>query len=214
VSQRWSEYAREPRDSYPTPAWVTAALVPHIPDIARRRLWEPACGSGQMLHELQKHCPDVRGTDIDSGVDFRHATNDSGADTIITNPPFGQAQPFIEHALNLTRPHAGMVCMLLRVDYDSAKTRQHLFAQHPAFARKLTLTRRIVWFERPGAAPSFNHAWFIWSWRHSGPPILAYGPDGAVPAEYDANKDFSESIADCYTAIRARKAASGPGWPA
>jgi hypothetical protein len=31
MSQRESGYARKERDSYETPAWVTAALVPHLP---------------------------------------------------------------------------------------------------------------------------------------------------------------------------------------
>jgi hypothetical protein len=41
------------------------------------------------------------------------------------------------------------------------------------------LLKRIVWFERKGAAPSFNHAWFIWDWQHHGPPILAYSAGAA-----------------------------------
>lgn len=44
------------------------------------------------------------------------------------------------------------------------------------FAKKLVLTKRIVWFDAPGAAPSFNHAWYIWDHRHTGAPTLAYGP--------------------------------------
>lgn len=31
--------------------------------------------------------------------------------------------------------------------------------------------------------------------------------------DYDSDKDFAGSIDDCYSAIRARKAAGGPGWP-
>jgi hypothetical protein len=65
--------------------------------------------------------------------------------------------------------------MLLRVDYDSAITRRHLFADCQAFATKLVLTRRIVWFEPKIASPSENHAWFVWSWRHEGAPTIAYG---------------------------------------
>lgn len=37
-------------------------------------------------------------------------------------------------------------------------------------------TKRIVWFERKGAAPSFNHAWYIWDWEHRGFPTIAYYP--------------------------------------
>jgi hypothetical protein len=42
--------------------------MPHIPDIAQRRIWEPACGLGQMIRELQRRCPDVHGSDIETGV--------------------------------------------------------------------------------------------------------------------------------------------------
>jgi hypothetical protein len=27
-----------------------------------------------------------------------------------------------------------------------------------------------------GAAPGFNHAWYVWDWLHDGPPLLAYAP--------------------------------------
>ena len=42
---------------------------------------------------------------------------------------------------------------------------------------ELVLTRRIVWFDGRNAAPSFNHSWYVWDWKHSGPPVLAYGPN-------------------------------------
>jgi hypothetical protein len=48
--------------------------------------------------------------------------------------------------------------MLLRTNYDHAATRQHLFSDCNAFAKKIVLTKRIVWFDGPGAPPSFNHA--------------------------------------------------------
>jgi hypothetical protein len=173
MSQRPSGYERKERDQYQTPAWVTAALVPHIPGVARRRIWEPACGSGQMVRELQRHCPDVHGSDIETGIDFLQQAN-AGAEAIITNPPYRQARAFIEHALALTRPHTGIVAMLLRTDYDHAVTRRHLFAGCLVFAKKLVLTKRIVWFDGPGKSPSFNHAWYLWDWTHVGPPVLAY----------------------------------------
>jgi hypothetical protein len=110
------------------------------------------------------------------GRDFLLETDaPKGTEAIITNPPYTFAQAFIECALELMRPE-GRVAMLLRTDYDHAKTRQHLFAGCPAFARKLVLTKRIVWFDGPRAAPSFNHCWMIWNWKHVGPPTLAYGP--------------------------------------
>jgi hypothetical protein len=48
--------------------------------------------------------------------------------------------------------------MLLRVDFDSGKTRTPPFRDCPAFAEKVVLLDRIMWF--PGTVgPSMNHAW-------------------------------------------------------
>ena len=103
------------------------------------------------------------------------APPDPRIDVVVTNPPFGHggrlACEFITRALAL----APVVAMLLRVDFDSAKTRVHLFRDCPSFARKIILLDRITWFEREGAAgPSENHAWMIWNSRHRGPPTISY----------------------------------------
>jgi hypothetical protein len=169
MSQRPSGYQRKERDSYETPPWVTEALRPHLPPL--RMVWEPACGSGAMARVLQAWGLSVIATDIADGIDFL-AQEARPVDAIISNPPYALAQEFIEHALRLTK----VVAMLLRTDFDHARTRQHLFSGCSAFAKKLVLTKRIVWFDAPGAAPSFNHAWYIWDWNHQGPPTLAYGP--------------------------------------
>lgn len=170
MSQRDSGYARKERDAYETPEWVTLALVEHI---EYGHLWEPAAGGGKMVRALETSEFAVAASDIETGTDFLktdHMMN--GSDAIVTNPPYELAQEFIEHALAL---RAKQVAMLLRTDFDHAKTRRHLFSD-PRFAKKIVLTRRIKWFEDSKGQPSFNHAWFIWDWKHSGPPILSYGP--------------------------------------
>ena len=156
MSQRVSGYVRKDKDQYETPNWVTKALLPHLPRSVQN-IWEPACGSGYK----------VRASDISDGTDFLKQEK-AYFDAIVTNPPYGLAQDFIEHALTL----ADHVAMLLRTDYDHAKSRRHLF--QGAFAKKLVLTRRIRWFENTTGSPSFNHAWFIWSHYHIGEPTLAY----------------------------------------
>lgn len=175
MSQRDSGYERKERDLYETPEWVTTALLAEgfrKPEA----VWEPACGSGKMLRVLELLDAEVVGTDIhETGEDFLSFVG-TAADAIITNPPYEIAADFIDHALLLTEPHKGQVMMLLRTDFDHAKTRARLFAGCPAFAKKIVLTRRIKWFEDSTGSPSFNHAWFIWDWKHSGPPTLAYGP--------------------------------------
>jgi hypothetical protein len=178
MSQRNSGYRRKALDDYPTPAWVTQALLPHLPPQVRT-IWEPAAGSGQMVRVLKQAGYIVHGSDITDGLrfDFLNEQNYDfdgyPGEAIVTNPPYARAQQFIERALHLIQPD-GVVAMLLRTDYDHAASRQHLFGQCPQFAKKLILTKRIVWFAGPKAAPSFNHAWYIWNWKHHGPPVLAY----------------------------------------
>jgi hypothetical protein len=183
MSQRPSGYTRIERDLYETPEWVTEALLPHL----ERRpecIWEPACGSGKMMavfHEAQ--LPYI-GSDIEpSGNDFLAGDApkyDHLIDAIITSPPYELAMEFCEHALRLMEPVGGQVAMLLRTDFDHAKSRTHLFRDCPAFAKKLVLMKRITWFVedngKPKASPSYNHAWYLWRWGHEGPPTIAYGP--------------------------------------
>ena len=175
MSQRDSGYERKERDLYETPAWVTEAVLPHLPFVYQGRVWEPACGSGKMLKVLHDRCGEyVCGTDIVEGTDFLACHKAHDVSGIVTNPPYVHAQQFCEKAITLMEPVSGFAAMLLRTDFDHAKTRQHLFKR--PFSKKVVLTKRIKWFEDSKGQPSFNHAWFIWDWKHQGAPTLAYAP--------------------------------------
>lgn len=172
MSQRDSGYERKERDLYETPEWVTLALIPHLYE-AIFHVWEPACGSGKMVRALKSVGYEVLATDIDGGSDFlKFGCDVQETDAVITNPPYALATEFIEHALTFG---VGTIAMLLRTDFDHAKSRQHLF-QDQRFSKKVVLTKRIKWFEDSKGQPSFNHAWFIWENSHQGAPALAYGP--------------------------------------
>jgi hypothetical protein len=181
VSQRDSGYERKERDLYETPEWVTAALLPHLPR-QLIHIWEPAQGSGKMARALVKSGGLVTGSDVATGDDFLllSSTPHLMIDAIITNPPYELGTEFCAHALSLMEANGGVSAMLMRTDFDHAKGRSFLFRDCPAFAKKVVLTKRIVWFEpEPGAkgkSPSFNHAWFVWDWKHEGPPTIGYGP--------------------------------------
>lgn len=184
MSQRSSGYIRKERDLYQTPAWVTRAMLPFIPQRVRH-VWEPACGDGCMVSELKAGGYSVRATDIhNTDWDFLmrpqwvEPEGEPQIQAIITNPPFELATEFIDRALQFMEKPGGLVAMLLRTDFDHAKSRSHLFGDCPAFSRKIVLRKRIVWFVegngKPKASPSFNHAWFLWDWTHEGPATLAY----------------------------------------
>jgi hypothetical protein len=176
-----THYVRHAADHYPTPAWVTEALIPHL----RRHVaiddcvWECACGTGAMAVVLRQHFEQVICTDCkDYGYPdtrlldfFAHQTAFHGA--IVTNPPYGdQAEQFIRHALHLTKP-AGVVAMLLRHEYDCARERVDLFNQ-PPFARQIVLTSRPRWIEGTTGAPRHNFSWFIFDHKWTAEPVKNY----------------------------------------
>ena len=172
MSQRVSGYLRLQGDAYETPAWVTAALVPHLP-AQGCWIWEPAAGTGMMAQALGSAGFDVIATDVADGHDFRIAPLPDDVRGIITNPPYYLATEFIEHALEILSAD-GFAAFLLRCDFDSARTRRHLFGDCPTFAKKLILTKRIRWIADSTGSPSFNHAWCIWNQSHKGQPALVY----------------------------------------
>jgi hypothetical protein len=95
MSQRESGYQRKLLDQYETPAWVTLALIPHLPEFTGK-VWEPACGSGKMVAVLQQAFSMRPGATITQGVDFLGQAPETGVRAIITNPPYALAQKFIE----------------------------------------------------------------------------------------------------------------------
>ena len=169
MSQRHSGYPRQPDDNYETPPWVTRAAVPYLRCSCA---WDPANGPSSRLAEtLRQESFKVVATNDD--FLSRDSLPHPRVDGVVTNPPYGPggsvACRFIEHALAL----APFVALLLRVDFDSGKTRTPLFRDCRAFARKVVLLDRIMWF--PGdSGPSTNHAWFIWNARHHDEATISY----------------------------------------
>jgi hypothetical protein len=173
VSQRISGYPRQPLEHYATPPWCVQIVARHLREQCKS-IWAPADSEASPLVQILR----AEGFDVVASCTpfLAHRTPPHDrVDGIITNPPFGRggqlASQFIAHAIAL----APIVAMLLRIDFDSAKTREHLFRDCRAFAHKIVLLDRVVWFEREGAAgPSENHCWMLWNARHRGPPTISY----------------------------------------
>lgn len=182
MSQRDSGFDKIRNDFYATPEWVTECLM--IEESFSNYILEPASGQGHISDHLLFNgffvsCVDIIDHEtVDICCDFLMYSNPT--DNVITNPPYGNggrlAMRFIEQSLKITQPRQGKVAMLLRADFDSGKTRSHLFANCPAFKKRLVLTDRIAWANiEQTATPSVNHAWFIWDWNHVGEPTITYG---------------------------------------
>ena len=173
MSQRISGYQRQADDHYATPPWVVQVVAEYL----RKRalyVWAPADAKASPLVTTLR----AEGFRVTATADdflTRTSLPHDRIDAVATNPPFGLggklACQFIAHALELVP----VVAMLTRIDFDSGKTRTHLFRDCRAFAGKIVLLDRVVWFECEGApGPSANHCWCLWNKRHRGPPTISY----------------------------------------
>jgi hypothetical protein len=181
-----SQYERVENEKYFTPAWVVDAVL--SVETFRGKVIDPAAGAGNIMDALTAAGVDNDGYDIAPDaihvrgpIDFLASVGD--CQNIMTNPPYGKgsrlAVQFIEHALKCTEARGGKVAMLLKVGFDSAGGRRHLFADHPAFAVEYRLTKRIRWtnFDQKENGPTENHSWMLWDWRkRPGPAVKGYLP--------------------------------------
>ena len=98
--------AERKNDLYESPPEAVRSLlaVEHIADT----VWEPACGPGSIVTTLRDAGRTVIATDLvdygcpgqQSGRDFLfEQTMPAGCDTVVTNPPYKLAAPFVRHAL-------------------------------------------------------------------------------------------------------------------
>jgi len=192
-----SGYDRVPQDFYPTPDWVTEALLKHA--TLRGPIWEPCCGDGAMARVLETAGHKVVATDlVDRGfgrgdVDFFDcSTFPPGCRSMVTNPPYGDGgdllrpansaaslQRFVRHALDLTMRANGQLALLARFQWIAGKRAAALISSGP-LSRVVVLTKRIQWFDRGELTNTgqHHHVWLFWDCRHGGllPPSLVFAP--------------------------------------
>jgi len=98
-------------------------------------IWEPCCGSGHLSERLKQHGYVVISTELMdrgygiTGLDFFNQTS-GVAPNIITNPPYSNAQEFIEHALKLL-PDGGKLALFLKLTFMEGKRRKKMFLENP-----------------------------------------------------------------------------------
>lgn len=154
--------ARKASDLYPTPPEVTVALMRFLKLPRGTRIWEPACGEGDMMEAMRDCGMLVYGTDIRRGQDFLKTHGPHYVDWIITNPPFSLADEFIRHAAEIGKPFA----MLLKAQYWHAAKRAQLFREiPPSYVLPLTWRPDFLFKERDGkkgASPLMDVMWCVW----------------------------------------------------
>lgn len=141
-------------DDFQTPK---EALYPLLPYIKKEwRIWECACGRGNLVNEFKKLGYDVIGTDITNGkqYDFRYSKIEP-TDFVITNPPYSLKDIFLERCYELGKPFA----LLLPLTTFEGRTRQYLFKKYGV--QVIFFNRRIN-FTTPSGNGSGS--WFMTAW--------------------------------------------------
>lgn len=180
---------RETHDFYPTWPQATRALC--TVERFDGPIWEPACGDGAMVRELERAGHRVIATDLIDRGQEAGGWGEGGRDFlmewqplaphIVTNPPFTEAQDFVDRALMLTAPErtgsdGGKVVMFLRLAFLAGQKRGLWWPGTPlarvwVMSRRVPMQRgRLATEEDSGGVLDF--AWYVWEHGHQGPPAL------------------------------------------
>jgi hypothetical protein len=174
--ERQSEdfYATEPR---------AAELLLELEDF-NERIWECACGEGDLSKVFEKAGHKVLSTDLvyrgygTGGVDFLQCTEVFNGD-IITNPPYKYAKEFVEKAIELV-PDGHKVAMFLKLQFLEGKARRELFEKYPpkivyvASGRLLCAKNGDFEGMKAGGGSAVAYCWYIFEKGYKGDTIIKW----------------------------------------
>lgn len=158
-----SDFARNPRDLYPTPEAAVFPLLPHL--VPNTSFIEPCAGDGRLVRHLEKYghiCLDAFDIEpLDTRVEQDDALEvvwpDPARDEVcLTNPPWRRdfLHPFIEH-WRVQMP-TWVLC-----DADWVHTKQA--APFLPYCRKIVSVGRVKWIEGSKHTGKDNAAWMLFT---------------------------------------------------
>lgn len=145
------------------------------------KIWECACGEGHLSKVFVGKGFNVRSSDlINRGYgdvyDFLGIENQEWNGDIITNPPYKNAQEFIEKSLSIIKD-GSKVAMFLKVQFLEGKGRKHLFLSNPPKAVYISCSRINCahggQFEKYTSS-AIAFAWFVWQKGFKRDPVLKW----------------------------------------
>lgn len=162
---------RREGDAYYTPRWVTALVVPYVPELLDddATVLDPAAGTGELLAGLRDAgaACHLRGLEINPGTTpwfiehgdalNRETTPWERPDAVVMNPPFSDCEAFLERAMVEVR-RGGTVAMLGRLGFLASKRR--VDALRACAPDVYVLSRRPSFTGR--GTDSADYAWFVW----------------------------------------------------
>jgi hypothetical protein len=176
-----SLWVREINDFYIEPEWCSLRLFQE--EKFDGPIWDPACGQGTIVASALKSGLAAAGSDlIDRGFDSTltpcdFLLTDIPATNVVSNPPFGVAEKFVEKALKLAERK---VAMLLPANWVQGDKRSRWLASTP-LRRVYFITPRpsmppghvLAAGGKPGNGTT-DYAWFVWMRGYDGAPEVRW----------------------------------------
>lgn len=163
-----SDFARIPRDFYPTPIAAVLPLLPHLP--YGTMFVEPCAGDGALIRHLENagmSCESAYDIEPRSECVFQRDALDHdwlspSVDCIITNPPWDRKvlHPMIAH-FSAMRP------TWLLFDADWVHTRQSV--PYMPLLRKIVSVGRVKWIPDSKMTGKDNCSWHLFDQHTDGP---------------------------------------------
>lgn len=183
-----STTVRQEDDFYATDPKAVEMLIkaaPHIFYLARENgtpIWEPACGTGNLVKPLTKNGFVVYASDLkDRGfgevhVDFLNTKIDNCPPIILTNPPYSLATEFIEHALEIL-PENGLYIALMNITYLAGQKRFERVYSKGSLREVYVFSKRVECWknndkEHESGNALINFCWYVFQKGYKGQPTL------------------------------------------
>lgn len=170
-----SDYARKPRDYYPTPLDAVKPLIPHLPESFD--FCEPCAGDGRLISHIESlsggYC--ISAYDIEpqddeiEELDALDIVEDDlqGASLIITNPPWDRtkASGYLLHAMIERFSDLRPTWLLFDADWQYTLQSSTLIQR----CEKIVAVGRVKWIENSAGTGKDNAAWYLFDRNKSGP---------------------------------------------
>ena len=109
-------------NDFQTPHGTFDNVFKYIPK--EYKIWEPACGKGNLVQDFTNRGYDIIGTDIQGGYDYFQYEPEN-FDMIVTNPPFSIKDKWIERTYSFNKPFI----LLLPLTCLEGQKRQTLYRE-------------------------------------------------------------------------------------
>lgn len=173
-------WQRDPNDWYVEPKECSLALFDS--ENFKGPVWDPACGIGNIVESailsgLKIHGSDliVRNRFCEKPIDFLESTGDEFQyNNIVCNPPFGIAEEFYHHAIEIL-PSGGKLAMILPMVWLSGFSKKRYWLPDSPLLKFYSISPRPSM--PPGAViqagvkagnGTKDFAWFVWQKGHNG----------------------------------------------